>query len=99
MKRKPVASFDTRAGFGISDVIRWGDTMTINNTEIDIAKAVELGKEKGIDLAEKLERDLKSDTGLLITFPIAFLMDKLQRLPEIGTGEALLALVKPDDEQ
>ena len=97
-KRKPVASFDTKANFGVSDVIRWGDTMTINGTEIDIAKAVELGKEKGIDFAEKLECDLKSEVGLLITFPIAMLMDKLQRLPEIQTGAKLLELVKPDDE-
>lgn len=97
-KKKSVASFDTRAMFGVSDVIRWGDVMTINGTDIDTAKAVELGIEKGIDIASKLELDLKSETGLLITFPIALLMDKLQRLPEIGSGEALLELVKPDDE-
>lgn len=99
-KRKPVASVNGRGAMviGVSDVIRWGDVMTINGTDIDVTKAVELGIEKGIPTAETLKRDLTSETGLLITFPMLMLMDKLQRLPEIGSGEALLALVKPDDE-
>ena len=97
VKKKSVASVDGRGGMiiGASDVIRWGDVMTINGTDIDVAKAVELGIEKKIPTAEMLERDLKSDVGLLITFPMLMLMDKLQRLPEIGTGAKLLELVTP----
>lgn len=98
MKKKSVASVDGRGAMviGVSDVIRWGDVMTINGTDIDVAKAVTLGIEKNIPTADILERDLKSKTGLLITFPMMMLMDKLQRLPEIGTGAKLLELVKPE---
>lgn len=100
IKRKPVASVDGRGAMviGVSDVIRWGDVVTVNGTDIDVAKAVELGKKYNVPTADILERDLKSDDGLLIMFPIAYLMDNLQRLPEIGTGAKLLELVKPDNE-
>lgn len=97
-EKRSVASVNGKGAMivGMSDVIRWGDVMTINGTEVDVAKAVELGIEKGIDIAQKLVVDLKSDEGLLVTFPMLFLMDRLQRLPEIGTGERLLELVKPE---
>ena len=95
-KKKAVASVSSGQGFmiGASDVIRWGDIVNVQGFDIDTAKAVELGKKHKLEIAEKLERDLKSETGLLITFPIAMLMDKLQR--EIGTGAEVLALVKPN---
>lgn len=80
---------------GVSDVIRWDDVMNVQGFDIKVSKAVELGLQYKLPLATLLEEDLKSKTGLLLTFPIAQLMDQLQRLPEIGTGEKLLALVKP----
>lgn len=97
-KKKSVASVNGKGTMiiGVSDVIRWGDVMTINGMDIDVTKAVELGIEKNIPTADTLKRDLTSETGLLITFPMLMLMDKLQRLPEIGTGERLLELVKPE---
>lgn len=73
-------------------MIRWGDIVNVQGFDIDVQKAVELGKEHGLSIAEKLEEDLKSDTGLLITFPIAILMSQLQE--KVGTGEKLLDLVK-----
>lgn len=93
-KKKPVASFDSRGpvAVGTSDVIRWGDTMMINGTHIDIAKAVKLGHKHGLKFAELLERDLKSETGLLLTFPVAMLMDQLQR--KLGSGSKVLELTK-----
>ena len=96
MNKKPMkASIDTRGGMaiGISDVIRWNDEMDVNGTTIKVSKAVELGLKYKLEIAEKLEHDLKSRVGLLITFPIAMLMDALQR--EVGTGAELLELVKP----
>ena len=95
-KKKAVASVSSGDGFtiGASDVIRWGDIVNVQGHDIDVAKAVELGLKYKIELAEKMEVDLKSKIGLLLTFPIAMLMDKLQR--EIGTGEEVLALVKPN---
>ncbi len=100
-KRKPVASVDGRGGaiIGVSGVIRWGDIMTVNGTEIDVSKAVELGIENGMEIASKIKRVLKSEDGLLVTFPIAYLMNDLQELPHIGTGTKLLELVKPDNDQ
>lgn len=78
---------------GASDVIRWDDVMTINGHDIKVSKAVELGIEHKIEIATMLKRDLKSATGLLVTFPMMHLMSDLQE--KIGTGEQLLALVKP----
>ncbi len=97
-KQKSVASVSEHGGviIGASDVIRWGDVMTIQGFEIKVSKAVELAIEKGLPFGPLLKKDLKSKTGLMITFPMAMLMDQLQRLPEIGTGEKLLELVKPD---
>ena len=96
-KKKSVASVDGRGAMivGISDVIRYDDVMTVNGYDLKLSKVVQLGKKHGIEIAALLEHDLKSKTGLLITFPVLMLMDKLQRRPEIGTGEKLLALVKP----
>lgn len=96
MKNTSKASVDTRGGMaiGVSDVIRWEDTMEVNGHLIQISKAVKLGQEHGLEIAELLEHDLKSRVGLLITFPIAILMDKLQGI--VGSGEALLELVKPE---
>lgn len=96
MSKKSVASVSSSGGMiiGASDVIRWGDVMTIQGHDIQVSKAVELGIKYKIELATKLKKDLKSKTGLLVTFPMMMHMDKLQRLPEIGTGERLLALVK-----
>lgn len=105
-KRKSVAhvSHSDSSPFviGTSDVLRWGDVMTINGHDLDIAKAVELGIKYGITNAEKLKKDLKSKMGLLITFPITFLMSDLQErlqkvegLPRSKAGETLLEQVKP----
>lgn len=93
--QKSVASFDSRGAvaIGASDVIRWDDVMTINGTDIKISKVVELGIRHDVEIAKKLEEDLKSETGLLVTFPMGILMDKLQRI--VGSGTKLLALVKP----
>lgn len=93
-KKKSVASLDTSGSIvmGVSDVIRWGDVMKINGYDISVSKAVKLGLKHDLDIAKKLEVDLKSKTGLLLTFPMGMLMDQLQR--GIGTGEKLLALVK-----
>lgn len=100
-KKTPVASVTSNGPvtLGISDTIRWGDIVTVNGYEVDITKAVELAKENELWIADILERDLKSDDGLLIMFPIAMLMSKLQELPHIETGERLLELVKPDYEE
>lgn len=96
MKKKTVASVSSHGGvtIGSSDVIRWDDAMEVQGHAIKISKAVELGEkyESTKELAGKLTYDLKSETGLLITFPIAILMDRLQR--EVGTGERLLELVQ-----
>jgi hypothetical protein len=100
-KRKPVASIyyggDNPFIMGASSVIRWGDVVTINNHDIDVARAVTLGITHNIEVAHQLKKDLKSRAGLLVTFPLAYLMDALQRIPEIGTGERLLELVAPKD--
>lgn len=100
-KKKPVASVTTNGAvtLGVSDSVRWGDIVTVNGLEVDITKAVELAKEYNVPTADILERDLKSDDGLLIMFPIAYLMSNLQQLPHIQTGEKLLELVKPDHER
>ena len=81
---------------GTSDVIRWKDIMKVNGCLIKVNKAVELGIKYKLDIAFKLEKDLKSKTGLLITFPIAYLMDALQR--EVGSGKKLLELVKANEQ-
>lgn len=97
-KQKSVASVshdrNSPVMIGVSDVIRWDDVMTIQGYDIKVSKAVELGLKHGLEIAEKLEKDLKSETGLLLTFPMAMLMDKLQGLKGIETGEKLLAAVK-----
>lgn len=95
-KKKSVASVSSSGGMviGASDVIRWGDVMTIQGYDVQVSKVVELGLKHDISPAKLLKKDLQSKTGLLVTFPMMMLMDKLQRLPEIGTGEKLLALVK-----
>lgn len=91
--KKPVASVDSGNGIimGASDVIKHGDIVAVNGHNIDVTKAVKLGLklESVKGLATKLNKDLK--TGLYITFPIAILMDKLQR--ELGTGEDVLKKV------
>lgn len=88
------ASVSAQGGMviGSSDVIRWNDTMEVQGCVIKISKAVELGLRYKLDIASKLQQDLQSKTGLLITFPIMILMDKLQR--KVGTGAELLELVK-----
>ena len=93
-KKKSVASVDTRGAvvIGVSDEIRYDDVMKINGHEIKISKAVELGLEHGLNIAKLLRRDLKSKTGLLITFPMAMLMSQLQE--KIGSGEEVLKKVK-----
>lgn len=95
MKKKSVASVDTRGSMviGVSDVIRWADVMSVNGYEIKVSKAVELGIKHKIEIAKLLKKDLKSKEGLQLTFPIAILMDNLQK--KVGTGEKLLKLVKP----
>lgn len=97
-KSKSVASVshfkESPVMIGVSDVIRWDDVMTIQGCEIKVSKAVELGIKHNLPFGALLEKDLKSETGLLLTFPMAMLMDQLQRIPEIGTGEKLLELVK-----
>lgn len=94
-KQKSVASVSSGGGFtiGASDVIRWGDVMTIQGFDIKVSKAVELGIKHKIKMATMLKKDLKSKTGLLITFPMAMLMSDLQE--KIGSGEKVLAMVKP----
>jgi hypothetical protein len=93
-KKKAVASVSTTGNVtvGASNVIRWGDVVSINGYDINVSKAVNLGIKYKLDIAEKLIVDLKSKTGLLITFPLAILMSKLQE--KIGSGEKLLELVK-----
>jgi hypothetical protein len=100
-KKKSVASVATNGAvtLGVSDSVRWGNIVTVNGMEVDIAKAVTLAKEYNVPTADILERDLKSDDGLLIMFPIAYLMANLQELPHIQTGEKLLELVRPDYEE
>lgn len=99
-KKKPVASVSGGTAskgnviMGVSDVIRWGDVMTIQGFDISVSKAVELGLTYKLSIATKLEKDLKSEVGLLLTFPMAQLMSDLQTLPEIGDGQKLLDLVK-----
>ena len=95
VKKKSVASVSSHGGvtIGASSVIRWNDNMDVQGYAISVKKAVLLGKKNGLEIAKKLEKDLKSKTGLLITFPIAMLMDQLQK--KVGSGEALLKLVKP----
>lgn len=96
-KRQVATVFsDGRTIIGSSDVIRWDDVMSIQGHDVQVSKAVELGLKHNLELAQKLEKDLKSKTGLLLTFPMMMLMDNLQRIESIGTGEKLLALVKPD---
>jgi hypothetical protein len=94
MPKKPVAEFDMVGAVfvGISDVIRWGDTVKTQGVVIDIAKAVELGISHDLEIARKLEKDLKSKTGLLITFPIAFLLSHLQE--KLGSAEKVTKAVK-----
>lgn len=97
-KKKPVASLtysrESPLIMGVSSVIRWDDVMDINGNNIKISKAVKLGLKYKLEIAQKLEVDLKSETGLLITYPIGMLMSELQCLPQIGTGQKLLDLVK-----
>ncbi len=94
-KKKPVASVSSGDGFtiGASDVIRWEDTMTVQGHVISVKKAVMLGAKYKLPFAPLLRKDLKSETGLLITFPIAMLMSQLQE--RVGSGEKLLEMVKP----
>jgi hypothetical protein len=94
-KQKSVASVDTTGAVvvGVSSVIRWDDVMTINGHEVKVSKAVLLGVKKDLNIARMLRRDLKSKTGLLITFPMAMLMNQLQE--KIGTGREVLDQVKP----
>ena len=75
---------------GCSDVIRWDDVVEVQNTDIKISKAVELGIEYGFEIASKMKEDLQSETGLLVTFPIAILMSELQK--KLGSGEKVLEL-------
>lgn len=95
-KKKSVASVSTHGSviMGASDVIRYADVMTIQGHDVQVSKAVELGIKHKLPIATKLKRDLKSKVGLLVTFPMMMLMDQLQRVPEIGTGEKLLEIVK-----
>jgi hypothetical protein len=78
---------------GSSNVIRWDDLADIQGVTIDIAKAVTLGLSHNLDIARKLERDLKSETGLLITFPLAYLMSNLQEI--LGSAEAVIEVTAP----
>lgn len=78
---------------GVSDEIHWDDVVTIRGYDVSVRKAVELGLEHGMDIAAKLEKDLNSDEGLLVTFPLQYLMSELQDI--VGSGEALLERVKP----
>lgn len=103
-KQKSVASVSSSNGMtiGASDVIRYDDVMTVQGHDIKISKAVELGKKYGVSIADQLEKDLKSKTGLLITFPIAMLMSELQErlevvesIPHKFAGVELTKLVKP----
>lgn len=93
--QKSVASVDTTGAVvvGVSSVIRWDDVMTINGHEVKVSKVVLLGIKKDLNIARMLRRDLKSKTGLLITFPMAMLMNQLQE--KIGTGQEVLDQVKP----
>ncbi len=101
-KKKSVASVSHNDGpfiIGVSDVIRWGDVMTIQGTDIQVSKAVDLGIKYTLPIAKTLKKDLKSKVGLLITFPMAMLMSQLQQTMEdrgVGSGPELLALVKPE---
>lgn len=100
-KKKSVASVSggTKSSgdviVGMSGCIRYDDVMTVQGFDIQVSKAVELGMKYKIPLAFDLEKDLKSESGLLLTFPIAMLMSKLQEQKEIGDGVTLLNLVKP----
>jgi hypothetical protein len=96
-EKKAVASIETGGAviMGYSDVIRWNDNMAVNGHLICIKKAVKLGLEYKLPIAEKLQKDLKSTTGLLITFPIGMLMSDLQE--KVGSGAELLELVKPEE--
>ncbi len=94
MGRYYCGRIDGKSWFGVGscDVIRWDDVMEVQGYAISVAKAVNLGIENDLKIAHKLKKDLQSDTGLLIAFPVAILMDKLQRI--IGSGEKLLNLVE-----
>lgn len=80
---------------GPSDVIRWDDVVDVVGYPIKISKAVELGLnyEPTLKLATQLKKDLQSELGLLVKFPITFLMEKLQY--KVGGGDKLLEIVKP----
>ena len=103
-KKKSVASVSATDNMviGASTVIRWDDVMTIQGHDVKISKAVELGIEYGIETATMLKRDLKSKTGLLITFPMMYLMSHLQehlenveKIPHADAGKELLKRVAP----
>lgn len=94
-KKKAVARVDDVGNIviGSSDMIRWGDLVTILGHDVDVAKAVILGKKLKIEIAEQLEKDLKSDTGLLVTFPLRFLMSGLAKGSGLN-GDKLLSLIE-----
>lgn len=93
-KGDSVASIQTKDGkhIGISGVIRWGDVITAYGEDIDISKAVLLGIKHKIPIAEVLKKDLKSKDGLLVTFPIAQLLNDLKS--KVGGGRDLLKKLK-----
>jgi hypothetical protein len=89
---KPTISTGKGFVMGASSVIRWDDDMDFNGFNIKISKAVELGMQHDIKIAFLLEEDLKSEEGLHITFPLAILLDNLQR--KLGSGDAVYNAVK-----
>ncbi len=103
-KQKSVASVSATGNMviGASDVMRWDDVMTIQGHDVKISKAVELGLSIGEANSERLKKDLKSKTGLLVTFPMMYLMshlqehlEKVEKIPHSRAGEELLKRVAP----
>jgi len=64
--------------------LRFGDIVNVNGHDIDTAKLVKIAKifskelKKRKDWGWKLEKDMKSESGLFVTFPLAFLMSGLR---------------------
>lgn len=101
MKDKKVAGRASTLGsvaIGSCDVLKWDDIVEVNDHKISLAKAVNLGKEKWIEIAEKMEEDLKGE-GLFIMFPVSLLLSKLQEtleaegVPHEDAGAHLVSLI------
>lgn len=66
-----------------SDVMRWDSDYNVAGKRYKLSRLVGLGKKsinpRTVGLANQMEKDLKSKGGLLVGFPIAILVGKLQK--------------------